>query len=243
MAKIAPQGAEATIVLGAVTNAASYAVAVAPGEIVSIFGSALAVMPASATGPPLPAQLSDVRLWVNGMPAPLFYVSPLQLNVQIPFETAAGTARIQVSSSAGTATVDIQVADTAPGIFTLNSQGTGPGAIEHGLSYQLVTDANPATRGEIISIYCTGLGAVSPPALSGAAPPTPPPTPPPQTVLPVKVFIAGAPAQATYAGLAPGFAGLYQVNVQVPAGTPLGDQNLQISVGGVTSNTVTVAIH
>ena len=63
-----------------------------------------------------------------------------------------------------------------------------------------------------------------------------------QTVAHVEVYIAGTPAMVTYAGLAPGFAGLYQVNAQIPQGTPAGDQTLQITAGGVASNTVTLAV-
>jgi uncharacterized protein (TIGR03437 family) len=93
---------------------------------------------------------------------------------------------------------------------------------------QLVTSAYPAAAGEIISIYCTGLGAVNPA--------------PPETELPAKVYIANASAKVTYSGLAPGFVGVYQINAQIPASPPSGVQNLQVSAGGVSSNTVTVAI-
>src|SRR5207249_3277533 len=220
VAKIALQGTGPVIALVAVTDAAAYRTVVSPGEIVSIFGSAMAVTPATAAGTPLPVQLSDLRVSVNGVTAPLFYVSPVQVNAQIPFETAIGPARIQVSSSAGTATLNVQVAPAAPGIFTLDSRGSGAGAIEHGITGRLVTDKNPAAPGEIISIYCTGLGAVNPPAATGVAPPMPPP----HTVLPVQVYIAGALAHVTYAGVAPGFAGLYQINAQVLVGTPAGAQ-------------------
>jgi uncharacterized protein (TIGR03437 family) len=132
----------------------------------------------------------------------------------------------------------VRVAPADPAIFTLNSEGSGAGAIEHGLTGQLVTNSNPAAAGEIISVYCTGLGAVNPPAVTGAAAPVPPP----QTVLQVQAYIAGVPAQVTYAGLAPGFAGLYQINVQVPANTPSGVQDLQVWEAGASSNAVTVAI-
>ena len=238
VAKIALHGAGPGIALGAVTDAAGYLTVVSPDEIVSIFGSAMAVTPATATGAPLPGQLSDVRVSVNGVAAPLFYVSPVQVNAQVPFETAIGPAQIQVSSSAGTAFLNVQVAPAAPGIFTLDSRGSGAGAIEHGITGRLVTDKNPAMAGEIISIFCTGLGAVSPPAATGVAPPMPPS----QTVLQVQVYIAGALAHVTYAGVAPGFAGLYQINAHVLVGTPAGAQSLQISAGGASSNTVTVAI-
>jgi uncharacterized protein (TIGR03437 family) len=222
----------------AVANAASYTTTLAPGAIASIFGLALAVTQASASGTPLPDQLSDLRVLVNGLAAPLYYVSPVQVNFQMPFEAAPGQGQIQVVSSAGTATLGIQVAPTTPGIFTLNSQGTGAGAIEHGISFDLVTEASPAGAGEIISIYCTGLGTVSPALVSGMAAPVPPP----ETVASVGVTIAGITATVIYAGLAPGFAGLYQVNAEVPTGVPAGDQPLQISANGVTSNAVTIPI-
>lgn len=239
LAKIAPGATGPAIALGGVADAAGYRALVSPGEIVSIFGKELAVTPAAAGAPPLPAQLSDVRVSVNGVAAPLFYVSPLQINAQIPYETTVGTAQLQVSSSAGTATWNVPVEPAAPGIFTLNSMGTGAGAVEHGLTGQLVTDTNPATAGEIVSVYCTGLGAVNPTVATGAAASIPPP----RTQLLVQAYIGGAPAQVTYAGLAPGFAGLDQVNVQVPAGTPSGSQNLRVSAGGVNSNMVSIAVH
>jgi uncharacterized protein (TIGR03437 family) len=176
---------------------------------------------------------------VNNVPAPLFYVSPWQINAQIPYETAPGTAQIQVSSGAGNATLRVQVTAAAPAIFTVNSSGSGAGAIEHALSGQLVTSTNPAAAGEVVAVYCTGLGAVSPSISDGAAGRVPPA----QTVMPVTASIAGAPASVIFAGLAPGFAGLYQVNVLIPAGTAAGTQNLRISTNGSASNTVSIAVH
>ena len=235
--KIAPTGSGPAIAVSGITNAASYTSTVAPGEIISIFGSNLAVTPAVASGQPLPTQLNNLKVTVNGLAAPLIYASPLQVNVQVPFETQPGAAQIQVTGDAGTATANVQVSLTAPGIFTVNAQGTGAGAIEHGVNYQLVTDSNPATPGEIVSIYCTGLGAVVSPVASGSAAASPV-----ATVAHVDVSIAGIPAKVTYAGLAPGFAGLYQVNAEVPQGIPTGNQTLQITAGGVASNTVTLAV-
>jgi uncharacterized protein (TIGR03437 family) len=132
----------------------------------------------------------------------------------------------------------VQVTATAPAIFTLNQQGTGPGAILHGQTYQVVSESSPAAAGEIISIYCTGLGAVNPPAQTGGVPPDPPP----QVVDRVQVSIGGLPAAVVYAGVAPGYAGLYQINAQIPIGTPSGPQPLQIIQKGAASNTVTVTV-
>jgi uncharacterized protein (TIGR03437 family) len=103
----------------------------------------------------------------------------------------------------------------------------------------LVTVANPASPGEVVAVYCTGLGAVSPAVADGAAAPLPPA----QTVLAAGAFYDGAPAQVIYAGPAPGFAGLYQVNVQIPLlDVNPGPQTLMISTGGAVSNTVTIAV-
>lgn len=226
------------ISVNGLTNAASYTTTVAPGELVSLFGTNLATGVAPAAALPLTTQLLDAQVMVNGVAAPLVYAAPLQLNAQIPFETQTGTAQVQVMSSAGSGTMTVQVAAAAPAIFTLNQQGTGPGAIQHATTYQVVTDSNPATAGEIVSIYCTGLGAVNPPAQTGAVPPVPPP----QTVVPVQVSIGGITVQPLYAGVAPGFPGLYQVNAQIPIGTRSGAQPLQILQNGVASNTVTVAV-
>ena len=238
LAKIAPVATGPAISVAGATNAASYTAGVSPGEIFSIFGKDMAVTPGSSGAPPLPWQLSDVKVAVNGVAAPLYYASPFQINAQIPYETALGTADVQVTSNAGTAHANVPVSATAPAIFTVNSLGTGAGAIEHGLSLQLVTDSNPAAPGEIVAVYCTGLGAVKPAAVTGDAPSIPPQ----QTASTVSAYIGGAPATVSYAGLAPGFAGLYQVNVRVPDGTPAGAQSLEISIGGAMSNTVTIAV-
>ena len=234
VAKLAAQ----PVTLNGLTNAASYTPTVAPGELISIFGAGLAAAPASATQLPLPAQLSGAQVTVNGVAAPLLYASPQQLNLQIPFETQSGIANVQVSSSEGTSTMTVQVAATAPAIFALNQQGTGPGAILHGTTYQVVTDSNPAAAGQIISIFCTGLGAVNPPAQTGAVPPDPPS----QAVAAVQVSIAGVTVQPLYAGVAPGYPGLYQINAQLPPGTPPGAQPLTVIQNGSTSNTVTLAV-
>src|SRR5579871_4230533 len=224
--------------VGGLTNAASYTTTVAPGELVSVFGTSLAAGSAAAAELPLPTQLLDAQVQVNSVAAPLVYASPVQVNAQIPFETQTGSVQVQLTSSAGTGTMTVQVAAAAPAIFTLNQQGAGAGAIQHGITYQVVTESNPAAAGEIISVYCKGLGALNPSAQTGAAPPVPPP----QTAAAVQVSIGGVAVQPLYAGAAPGFPGLYQVNAQIPAGTTPGAQPLQIIQNGIASNTVTVAV-
>ena len=174
-------GSSTTTRVDHINSAASSSGQVAPGEIVSIYGSGLASGTASYTSTPLPYQLSDASVGIqfpNGgfQSAQFFYVSPSQINLQIPFNTPVGRDALAVAGRLGflnplptTIFAEIQVVPAAPAIFTVNMQGTGAGAIEHGLTYQLVTDMSPAVAGEIITIYCTGLGAVNPPVASGAA--------------------------------------------------------------------------
>jgi uncharacterized protein (TIGR03437 family) len=132
----------------------------------------------------------------------------------------------------------------APGIFSLNQAGSGQGAVEIAATGQLaapLADAGvPVQRGEYIAIFATGLGPVSNEPATGAAALSDPLS---STLTVPIVTIGGIAAKVTYSGLAPGFAGLYQVNALVPDGVPTGDDvNLVISIGGVQSNTVTIAV-
>ena len=217
--------------------------AITPGAIVAIFGMDLASDTQVATTVPLPTTLGDSSVTFNGIPAPLFFVSGAQINAQVPFElmTGAGTVSVQVKRGSETsATQPTGIAAVSPGIFTLNQQGTGAGAILHAEDFQPVSDSAPAQPGEFLLIFCTGLGPVQPEVQSGDVAPSTPPLA--ETLSTPLVNIAGIPAQVAFSGLAPGFVGLYQVNVQVPAGAPSGTQDVEIIINGVPSNTVTIAV-
>ena len=131
-------------------------------------------------------------------------------------------------------------AAVSPGIFTLNQQGTGTCAILHAEDFQPVSESAPAQPGEFLLIFCTGLGLVQPEVQSGQITPTAEPLA--RTVSPPIVNIAGIAADVTFSGLAPGFVGLYQVNVQVPAGVPSGTQEVEVIINNVPGNTVTIAV-
>ncbi|MGO9096393.1 MAG: hypothetical protein ACLQGV_14380 [Bryobacteraceae bacterium] len=221
----------------AATNAASYrADGVAPGGIVALWGSSLASGTASAgSGFPLPKSVGGTSVAINGIPAPLFFVSPGQVNAQVPFEVAPGNALAEVSSPAGVILIPMKIQTAGPGIFTINGQGTGDAAILDAVTFRQIAAADPALAGEWIQLYGTGLGAVNPAATSGAVPPSPPP----QTNTPVQALIDSAPLDAAWAGLAPGWVGLYAVNVQLPANLAPGSHQLQLSMGGAVSNTAT----
>jgi uncharacterized protein (TIGR03437 family) len=179
---------------------------------------------------PLPFSTSGVAVLVNGIAAPLYYISPGQLNVQIPYETAAGsTAVLSVNNNGHVTTQSFQVAAAAPGIFT-----TSAGA--------LVPTAS-AARGQEIEFYVTGVGAVLPAIPDGAAPaastaladlPTP--------AQPTTVKIDGITASIDFIGIPEGLVGVTQINVQVPNGIPTGVQSVVVTVDGVASAPGTITI-
>jgi len=195
-----------------VLNAASLSptgAAVAPGEFVSLFGTGLAAAPLS-TSPPYPLALGDVSVTVNGIPAPLAYASPNQLNVLIPYGVTGPSATILVTNAGNLSNaVALPLQRTAPGTFSANGSGTGAGAITHA-NGSLVTASNPARRGETVVIYGAGLGTVTPTVADGVPGNG-------STVNAVAVTIAGQAASVVFGGLSPSFPGLYQVNVLIPA--------------------------
>jgi uncharacterized protein (TIGR03437 family) len=242
----APLAAPATNPAGTV-NAASYRPTVAAGSVASVFGTNLSVGTTAATTMPLPTALASATLQVGGQSAPLFYASPSQVNVQIPW-ALAGQSQAGVTATVGNMTSDeepMNIAPFAPGIFTLNIAGSSQGAVMIAntaifAAPQSVPGSRPVSPGQFISIYCTGLGAVSNQPATGAAAQGNPLSSTPTTPI---VTIGGIASQVSFSGLAPGFVGLYQVNAQVPSGTPAGSAvPIILSIGGVTSNTVTIAV-
>ena len=205
---------------GGVVNAASFAPAISPGEIVSIFGSGL-------SGPGQTTQVS-----VAGSGVTILLATPFQLNAQIPAGLAPGTYPITVTSAYGSYTQPITVASAAPGIFILstNADNTSQGAVVN-QSGAVNSSTAPAKRGETIVIYGTGLGAVL--ASGGLS----------RTTAPVTAILAGTELPVAFSGLAPGFIGLYQVNLAIPPGTPPGlSLSLVLREAGLSGNTVQLAL-
>ena len=228
-----------TLTANSTVNAASLSQgAIAPGMIVAISGANFATSVQSASTMPLPTVLGNTSVTFNGVAAPLFSVSASQIYAQAPFNLPAGVASIQVSQgSALSAAQTVNVAAASPGIFIVD-QVSSAAAVLHAADYSLVTSSSPARPGEYLLIYCTGLGAVGTSVASGAMAPS---VPPDSTVQPPTVSIANLSANVTFAGLAPGFVGLYQINVQAPAGLPTGNQPVQTVTFGVVSNIATIA--
>lgn len=222
----------------AVYNAASMRLGdvIAPGEIVSIFGAELSPAAQAAAAFPLPVSLQGVSVTVGGEAAPLLYVSPGQINFQVPFDVAqAATAILVTRGSQSSAARPVGVILSSPGIFTAAGDGFNSPIIVHTSDYSLVTAQNPAHVGEYVAIFCTGLGAPTASIRAGdAAPAVPVPIQQPIEV----VLDSGGLDAVPFAGLAPGYAGLYQVNFQVFGDATPGAKLLYLSIGGVASNQV-----
>jgi len=238
------QSGTPSISTGGVVNGASYApgAPVAPGGIASVFGNFLLSSPYGASSVPLPTSLSGLSMqFSGGRAAPLFYASGGQVNIQVPWELTGSQTSLAVTvNGRSSAAQTVKLAPFAPGIFTINSQGTGQGAILDA-AYRLVDSSNPATPGStVLQIYCTGLGPVSNRPPSGAQSPS---NALAVTTTPPTVTIGGVPAPVLFSGLAPGFVGLYQVNAQVAAIAAAGNAvSVVISIGGYTSNEATIAV-
>jgi uncharacterized protein (TIGR03437 family) len=229
-----------TLTANSTVNAASLAqIGIAPGTIIAISGANFAASAITASSMPLPTVLGTTSVTFNGVAAPLFSVSNTQIYAQAPFGLTAGVvASIQVSQGgAVSAAQAVNVAAVSPGIFIVD-QAANAGAVLHAANYSLVTSSSPAQPGESLLIFCTGLGAVGTSVASGAMAPSAPLA---QTVLTPTVSIGGLLAIVSYSGLAPGFAGLYQINVQAPLNLGAGNQSVQITISGVASNIVTIA--
>jgi uncharacterized protein (TIGR03437 family) len=197
-------------------NAASYSLgyaspfpngAVAPGEIVTIFGNGLPEKPTVNFGQ---------------FPAPVLYASACQINTVVPFEVTPGSNTLLTLQSAGETIgpVEVPVVAAAPGLFTMTQNGTGQAAILN-QDNSVNSASNPAPRGTIVAVYLTGTGDLTPAIPDGSLGPLTAPFPAPVAVISVNIGEVAAPL--LFVGQAPGLiAGATQVNVQVPANAPTG---------------------
>jgi uncharacterized protein (TIGR03437 family) len=204
-------------------NAASFAPAgnpISPGAFVTLFGAGLSTATTTASSLPFPTTLNGVQVLVNNRPSPVFLVSAGQISFLVPQATeTTGPATVAViNNGARSNEIQVPVSRSSPGVFSIPPSGFGPGAITKP-DFSLVTAANPARRGDTVLIFLTGLGAVSPPVPDGAAAGANPLS---LVSGNVNVYIGGVQAQVSFKGLGPGLAGLYQLNVVIPARAPSG---------------------
>jgi uncharacterized protein (TIGR03437 family) len=219
-------GAAPSINPGGLVSAAAPEVGLSPGSLASLYGVNLSTQAQRASSLPLPLNLDDVRVTVNGVPVPLLFAGPQQINFQVPFGLE-GPLEVAVNNSRGTDIIPGNAGRVAPAIFTVDQSGSGLGAIRQ--------------VGSILEIYCTGLGDVNPTVAAGAAAPR---SPLAGAVNQVAVTIDGQPAQVFFAGLAPDFAGLYQVNAAIPGSARRGQRVIVVlTAGGVASNRVEVVLN
>jgi uncharacterized protein (TIGR03437 family) len=235
---------------------------VAPGSLVAIFGSNLASTTGASDSIPLSTQVANVSVTFNGVPTPLIAVFPggnsSQINAQLPWNvlpqgsTSGAVSLVVTTNGVSSSSAPVQVDRFEPGIFSLNQQGNGYGAITSadGTAFIAPTGAipgvnsRPARIGDVIVIYATGLGAVDAPPNNGDIPRQ---TALVKTTTTPTVLIGGAggvAGQVQFSGLNPYYVGLYQINVQIMPGTPTGNAvPIQIQMGNVIStDKMTIAV-
>jgi uncharacterized protein (TIGR03437 family) len=189
---------------------------------------------AKATTVPLPTSLGGASVSLGGRAVPLTYVSPTQINFQVPYETPLGTASLTVTANGvASAAASFTVASSAPGVLTYGDNW----AVVQNQDYSVNGPSNPAKVGSYVTLYGTGAGAVSPAVPTGAAAPAVPLS----NVANITASINGVPATVTFAGLTPGSVGLLQVNLRIPT-LPGGTFPIQIAVGDVKSNAPSIAV-
>jgi uncharacterized protein (TIGR03437 family) len=201
----------------AILNAASFSPRLSPGTIISIFGNGL------------PLTSSNSSLQVEGQTLPIFFSNGFQLNTALPPNLPPGQATLLIRSPFGEATANLEISDLAPAIFTIDARSSG--AILNQDS-SLSTTSNPAIRGQAVVLFATGLGPVTPQS-NGLS----------TTNAPLTVVINGRELTPFFAGLAPGFIGLYQVNVLLPLNLPPGiEQTVLLRSRGIDSNSSLISI-
>jgi uncharacterized protein (TIGR03437 family) len=226
---------------GDIRNPASLTTAIAPGSVAAMWGNFVLGAASQASSTPLPTALAGLSVQVGAALAPLSYASGGQVNFQVPWE-AAGQSQVSVTpvlnGQAGSPQ-SVRLVPFAPAIFTASAKGTGQGIVLDGPG-QLVDASNPTSAGATVQIACTGLGAVNNHPPTGALPSNGQPS---TTINAPRVTIGGMDATVVFSGLDQSQVGVYQVQATIPTGAPTGSAiPLVISIGGVVSNTVTLAI-
>jgi uncharacterized protein (TIGR03437 family) len=222
----------------AVVNAADGTAPVAPGGLVTVWGSQLSPVNIATSEIPVPTALGDSCLTVNGVAIPMLFASTSQINAQLPFEME-GSATMALHTPGGTSNdLNFTILPVAPSVFRSGVAGpqTAIPAVVRASNNKLATPANPIHRGDTIVIYATGLGHTFPAVATGSAAPS---DPLPAALVQPQASLGGVALPVFYAGLAPGEVGVYQINAKVPGWTPTGMQvPLNITQGGVSTTLI-----
>jgi uncharacterized protein (TIGR03437 family) len=213
-----------TVAIAGIADGASFRHSYAPGMALSVFGTQLAPAVQVASSVPLPLSMEGVSATINGVSAPLYSVSPGQLNLQIPYQTAVNSiAILTIQNNGQSSTYSFPVAATAPAIFVDGNGAPVPNA--------------SAKAGSVITLFVTGAGAVTPSIATGAAPAstTSIASLPRPVNEPVFVTVGGASAPVQFAGIPSGLVGVVQINYQVPSGLTAGIQPVVVTIGSASS--------
>jgi uncharacterized protein (TIGR03437 family) len=233
----------APLTFGAENAASGLSAFVSPGGLVSIYGQQMASEAVTSGSPPFPTKVNGTQVLMGGVALPLRYVGGTQINAQVPFGLGIDTQQQLIVQNGNSLSVpqSLVVAAAQPGIYTQDLSGKGPGIItDYTTGNQEITASNPAHVGDTLVIYCNGLGAVSPAVPTGTPAPTDTLT---QTTNAVTVTIGGVSEVAQFAGLAPGYPDLYQVNAAVPAGVQPGSAvPVVLTVAGQSSPAVVTIV-
>jgi uncharacterized protein (TIGR03437 family) len=226
--------------LNAFAIAAEPGIPIAPGTIVQIYGSGLSSQTVAGSTIPLLTSLGGTSVIIGGIEAPLYFVSPGQINAQVPFELTAGQTYEVIVNANGALTTPqtIQAGTVSPGIAEYPS---GYAIAQHAATFGLITDASPAMPGEYVVVYLAGMGPTTVPVASGVASPS---SPLDSTVNQPTITLNGeAVTNVYFSGLTPTLAGLYQIDLQVPADAPNGDLTLVVNQPGFPGTPVILPVH
>ena len=235
------------VAAGGVLSAASFAklAPIAPGILISIFGTKLATRSEQASSLPLPTQLGGAQVLLGGRLLPLIYASESQINAMVPYDLPSSVTLQASVSRASTVSVPetLKLAEAQPGVFTRDQNGSGAGivVVVKADGTQMVNDpAHPARSGDALVIYTAGVGRIDAQLDAGTASPRAPLA---KATSSVRVSIGGVDAPVLFAGLTPELVGLYQINALVPAGAPTGDSvPIFVISGGQSSPVVSISV-
>ena len=219
----------------AVAQGADFSTTLAPGTLATVFGTGFAASPVSASAVPLSTTLGNVSVNVNGRPVPLTFANSTQINFQLPYGIASGTASLTVTNNGLVSNAfSFSAAAYAPGIF---QYGANHGVIQN-QDYTLNGPANKAAAGSYVIVYLTGIGTTNPTVADGNIAPSTTLSIPLSTAT---ATIAGVKATVAFIGLTPGNVGLAQANIQIPPLVSDGDYPLVLQLGGAVTKPVLIS--
>src|SRR5262249_38252992 len=221
--------------LTSIVNAADRTQPVAPGGLITVTGTNMGMLNVATRQIPLPTAIAESCLTVNGVSVPLILVSNTQINAQLPSSTE-GVAQMTLRTPGGVSdNLNFRVLSTAPSVF----RSAGIASIQRTANQEMVSDSNPVRLGDELTIFATGLGRTSPAVEDGNAAPGDPRA---AAVIEPEVTLDGVPLAVSYAGLAPGEVGVYQINVTVTGGVRQGSSAPLTIRQGAMATTLAVQV-